>query len=67
MQGGDLGKREREDAFSILALSRMATAWHPKRIRIARVVSDLCRDFDELADRTYVTPKRYSADGFATF
>ena len=36
-----MGKREFIACFSILFQRRMATAWHPKGLRIARVVSDL--------------------------
>lgn len=61
-----MGKWEFIACFLILFQLHMATAWHPKGLRIARTVSDLCRIFDELADNTFVAPKIYSADGFAT-
>jgi hypothetical protein len=38
-----MGKWEFTACFSILFPFHMATAWHPKGLRIARAVSDLCR------------------------
>ena len=61
-----MGKREFIACFSILPQLRMAMAWHPKGLRIARAVSDLCRIIDELADHTFIAPKSCSVDGSAT-